>query len=347
MRPALPDHGLTRPRGRLRLRVAQTWPRRLWGLLLRRRAPGGRSGLLISRCHAVHTLGMAYPIAVWFIGCDGRVLRARRLAPWRWASCRGAVAVVETCVDILDAEDGGVGRIEAAVEHCRRRNIDRNLDDVGHRGGNAQRHQQAGAQVDEQKDHHPDGPIDQKGPFVAPAGNAREEQRLDQAQAVPADQHRCMPEQGRDGHVDDGEQQQRNPHGRHEGHDVVLNLDGAQALRQIRPERQKGQQPARQAQAGIEQAHEEQLAKDAWTQQRFGPHRGQHDSTRLDVLAGRECHERENRHQRDEQQRPDRRGQGREQHEEAERHGPEKHGQGLFGKNPQPVSYPLPARGRG
>lgn len=116
--------------GRLRLREAAGWKGRLWGLLGRRRPPGPRSGLLLRPCRAVHTMAMAYPIAVWFIGPEGQVLRVRRLRPWRWASCRGAVAVVETSLVVLDAEDGGVDRIETAVKHGARRHIDRHLQDV-------------------------------------------------------------------------------------------------------------------------------------------------------------------------------------------------------------------------
>ncbi|AUL26113.1 hypothetical protein BTL49_08305 [Bordetella holmesii] len=129
---------------RLRLVLACTWPRRLLGLLGRRRALGARSGLLIRPCHAVHSLGMAYPVAVWFIGREGQVLKARRLNPWRWALCRGAVTVVETSVGLLDAEDGGICRVEAAVEHCCGSYINGNLDNVGDRGGHSQGHQQAG-----------------------------------------------------------------------------------------------------------------------------------------------------------------------------------------------------------
>ncbi|RIQ51081.1 DUF192 domain-containing protein [Bordetella avium] len=115
----------------LRLRLAHTCLRRLRGLLGRRRPLGGHSGLLIVPCRAVHTVGMSYPIAAWFIGRDGRVLQVRRLPPWRWASCRGAVAVVETSLDVLDAEDGGVDRVEAAVKHCASRHFHGNQHKVG------------------------------------------------------------------------------------------------------------------------------------------------------------------------------------------------------------------------
>ncbi|QDJ53316.1 hypothetical protein CBR69_22365 [Bordetella hinzii] len=289
------------PAARLRLREAAVWHRRLLGLLGRRRAPGPRSGLLLRPCHAVHTMGMAYPIAVWFIGRDGRVLQARRLDPWRWASCRGAVAVVETRVEILDAEDGGIGRVEAAVEHRAGRHVDGDLHDVGDRGRDADGDQQAGAQVDEQEHHDPDGAVDQEGPFIAPAGHAREEQRLHHAQSMPGHQHGRMPEERGDDDVEDGKQEQRDAHGGHEGHDVVLDLDGPQPLGQVTPEGQEGKQAAGQAQAGIQQPHEEELAKNPGAQQRFGPHGGQHDSPGLDVLAGRQRHQGEHRHQRDEQ----------------------------------------------
>ncbi|UAN03091.1 DUF192 domain-containing protein [Achromobacter mucicolens] len=199
--------------GRLRLLMVKRWWGRMRGLL-GRAPPGPRTGVMLIPCAAVHTFGMRYAIDVAFIGRDGRVVRLRRaLAPWRVALCLRAVAVVEMRAGTIDAEHGGVGRIEAAVKHATGGNVERNLQRAGHLRRQADGDQQPGAQVDEQKDHDPADPVDQERQLVAPAGNAGEEQGLGQAQAVPGDQHGCMPEQRRDHHVADRKQHQRHGHG--------------------------------------------------------------------------------------------------------------------------------------
>lgn len=66
-----------------KVRVADSWWRRLRGLLGRPRMQHGE-GLLLLECDAVHTGGMAYPIDVAFIGADGTVVRYyNRLSPWK------------------------------------------------------------------------------------------------------------------------------------------------------------------------------------------------------------------------------------------------------------------------
>ena len=120
---------------RLRLLRAHTPWRRLCGLLCRRRPPGPHVGVWIAPCRMIHTFGMAYAIDVAFVGRDGRVIRVvRRLRPWRAALCVRAVAVVETRVGILDAEHGGVGRVEAAIQDAARRDIEGHLQRAGQRG---------------------------------------------------------------------------------------------------------------------------------------------------------------------------------------------------------------------
>lgn len=102
---------------RLRLLKLSTPWSRFWGLLPRRRPPGPRSGVWLLPCRAVHTLGMAYAIDVAFIGRDGRVLRALRLAPWRFALCVRAVSVVETRQGVIvDDECLGRGRLESVLQ---------------------------------------------------------------------------------------------------------------------------------------------------------------------------------------------------------------------------------------
>jgi hypothetical protein len=54
-------------------------------------------GLWLSRCGAVHTLGMRMPIACAFLDGAGRVLRVvDPLPPWRLARAAGARSVVES-----------------------------------------------------------------------------------------------------------------------------------------------------------------------------------------------------------------------------------------------------------
>ncbi|QRR44403.1 DUF192 domain-containing protein [Bordetella pertussis] len=234
-------------RPRLRLARARGWRGRLVGLLGRRRPPGPRSGLLMAPCRAVHTWGMAYAIDVAFVGRDGRVLRlVRGLKPWRGALCVRAVAVVETRVGVIDPEHGGIGRVEAAIQHAARDDGDGNLQGAGQRVGHAHADQQADAQVDEQEHQDPDHAVHQERPFVAPAGNTREEQRLQQPQAVPAHQHGSMPEHGGDDHVKRGEHQQRRAHGRHDGREVV-GRGHADAFGQRTGKRQERQQAGGQA----------------------------------------------------------------------------------------------------
>jgi uncharacterized protein YjbJ (UPF0337 family)/uncharacterized membrane protein (UPF0127 family) len=69
---------------------------RLLGLALLRRRRAG-TGLLIPRCAAIHSFGMRFDLDVTFLDGDGvPVRRVPRLAPHRFAACRGAAAVLET-----------------------------------------------------------------------------------------------------------------------------------------------------------------------------------------------------------------------------------------------------------
>lgn len=119
------------PLDRLRLLRVDRYSGRMRGLL-GRKPPGWRSGILLMPCAGVHTFGMRYPIDVAFVSRDFRVLRVRRaVAPCRIVLCLGAVAVVELRAGVIDAEHGGVGRIEAAIQHAARRDIERNLQRAG------------------------------------------------------------------------------------------------------------------------------------------------------------------------------------------------------------------------
>lgn len=77
--------------------VADTFVSRFLGLMFRRDLPAGR-GLLITRCRAIHTLFMRFPIDAAFLDSSGAAVRVvRGIRPWRpfvWGG-RRAVAVLE------------------------------------------------------------------------------------------------------------------------------------------------------------------------------------------------------------------------------------------------------------
>lgn len=53
-------------------------------------------GLLIPRCHSVHTFGMRFPLDLIFFDRGGRVVEIRRSVPSRRiVGCRGADSVLE------------------------------------------------------------------------------------------------------------------------------------------------------------------------------------------------------------------------------------------------------------
>lgn len=63
--------------------VAEGFFPRLQGLMFRRDLLAGE-GLLITRCNAIHTCFMRFPIDVAFLDRDGAVVRiVRNVKPWR------------------------------------------------------------------------------------------------------------------------------------------------------------------------------------------------------------------------------------------------------------------------
>jgi uncharacterized membrane protein (UPF0127 family) len=75
--------------------VAKDFRTRLLGLAWRDRERAG-AGLLIPRCSSVHTFGMRFPLDVYFLDAEGRVIAVRRQVPPRrvlWQ--RGASAILE------------------------------------------------------------------------------------------------------------------------------------------------------------------------------------------------------------------------------------------------------------
>jgi uncharacterized protein len=79
----------------LEIPVATTLRARTLGLSHLDR-PDAAPGLLIPRCSSVHTFGMRFPLDLYFLDADGKVLSTRRaLPPRRFAAQRGAAAVLE------------------------------------------------------------------------------------------------------------------------------------------------------------------------------------------------------------------------------------------------------------
>jgi hypothetical protein len=75
--------------------LAQTSAQRRKGLLGRDGMEPG-SALVITRCNAVHTIGMRFPIDVAFVDAKGRVRKVvEDLVPWRIAISPSAAAVIE------------------------------------------------------------------------------------------------------------------------------------------------------------------------------------------------------------------------------------------------------------
>ena len=66
-----------------------------------------REMLWIHSCRAIHSFGMRYPIALYFLDARHKVIRiVPNLKPFRFSYCHGAVSVVETLVcDQLSADE--------------------------------------------------------------------------------------------------------------------------------------------------------------------------------------------------------------------------------------------------
>jgi uncharacterized protein len=78
-----------------RVPVASSRRSRLLGLALLNRERAGE-GLLIPRCHSVHTFGMRFPLDLIFLDAGGSVVEIRReVRPWRRVRSPRAVSVLE------------------------------------------------------------------------------------------------------------------------------------------------------------------------------------------------------------------------------------------------------------
>lgn len=87
-----------------RLEVADTAWKRSVGLL-GRKGLAADSGLWLSPCNGVHTLGMRFAMDVLFLDAEGRVLRqVANLRPWRFCGpVRDARTVIELPAGTLAA----------------------------------------------------------------------------------------------------------------------------------------------------------------------------------------------------------------------------------------------------
>ena len=75
---------------------ADRWLARAAGLIFRKKLKK-KEVLWLLPCNAVHTIGMRYRIALYFLDQHYKVIRVvSHLKPFRFAWCRQAVSVVET-----------------------------------------------------------------------------------------------------------------------------------------------------------------------------------------------------------------------------------------------------------
>jgi uncharacterized protein len=67
-------------------------------------------GMLLPRCNAIHTAGLAGPIDVAFLGSDGRIIQTvSGLRAWRVAVCWRALDTLELAAGTLTAAELVVG----------------------------------------------------------------------------------------------------------------------------------------------------------------------------------------------------------------------------------------------
>jgi uncharacterized protein len=88
---------------------ANTVLKRMVGLLNRGKFEKGE-GLLLDRCHGIHTFGMRFSIDVLFLDKDFCVIRAvKALPPYRTCVVKKSVYVLEVPVGAIDASRTGEG----------------------------------------------------------------------------------------------------------------------------------------------------------------------------------------------------------------------------------------------
>ena len=88
---------------------ANTVLKRMVGLLNRGQFNKGE-GLLLDRCHGIHTFGMRFSIDVLFLDKDFCVIRAvKAIPPYRTCVVKKSVYVLEVPVGAVDASHTGEG----------------------------------------------------------------------------------------------------------------------------------------------------------------------------------------------------------------------------------------------
>jgi uncharacterized membrane protein (UPF0127 family) len=97
--------------------VARTSAARRRGLLGRAGLPAG-AALMLTRCNAIHTVGMRFPIDVVFLDSRGTARKiVAALPPWRMAVSLRASSVVELAAGALSPgllQEGDTVRLEEA-----------------------------------------------------------------------------------------------------------------------------------------------------------------------------------------------------------------------------------------
>ena len=89
----------------LQTRIANTWIKRLVGLLPEKKLTAG-DGLWIQPCNSIHTIGMRFPIDVVFLDENHRIKKlGKSIKPYRFcSSLKGTKSVLELPVgSILSA----------------------------------------------------------------------------------------------------------------------------------------------------------------------------------------------------------------------------------------------------
>lgn len=78
-----------------RIEISDSFIARLVGLLGRAELADDQ-GMLLTRCRAVHTIGMRFPLDIVFLDSSMRIRRvASQVVPWRFVSERSADRVLE------------------------------------------------------------------------------------------------------------------------------------------------------------------------------------------------------------------------------------------------------------
>lgn len=99
-----------------RLRIADTFFKRLKGLLGSRSLPAGEA-LLIRPCNAIHMFGMRYALDIVFVSRENVVLQTvRSLQPGQTAKFAPAAYVLELPCGALDASQTKIGDVLRIVE---------------------------------------------------------------------------------------------------------------------------------------------------------------------------------------------------------------------------------------